>query len=113
MTINYTWTITNLQCAPSENGLTNVIKTIHWRYTGQEEEENGLSAVINGLIGVESPDPDNFMEYSSITEDIIISWLENILNVSGDSLSLQQSIINEIETKHNPPIISLELPWIE
>jgi hypothetical protein len=40
--ITYTWDIFKLDCAPSENGLTNVVKTIHWVL--QAKDENGITA---------------------------------------------------------------------
>jgi hypothetical protein len=35
MTTQFNWIVSQLECAPSENDLSNVIKTIHWRYQAQ------------------------------------------------------------------------------
>jgi hypothetical protein len=103
--INYTWNIIRLDCAPSENGLTNVVKVIHWGFTGQDE--NGVSASMNNSYPLPSPSPEAFAEYSTLTEATVIGWLENNLDVGY----LQTYLSNDIASKYNPPITQLPLPW--
>jgi beta-glucanase (GH16 family) len=105
--INYTWTISELDCAPLENGLIDVVKIIHWGLTGQDE--NGVSASYNNSYPLPSPTPDSFTDYSTLTEETVISWLENGLDVGY----LKSRLDNEIATKYNSPIIPLPLPWIK
>lgn len=105
--INYTWNIIRLDCAPSENGLTNVVKVIHWSLTGTDE--NGLYASINNSYPLPSPTPEGFTDYSTLTEETVIGWLESNLDVGY----LQTKLANEIVTQYNPPITSLPLPWIK
>jgi hypothetical protein len=112
MTVTFTWTISQLECAPTENELINVIKTIHWRYRAQDAE--GLTAESYGSIGLGEPDPITFTKYEDITKELVISWLESNLNVieDGEELStLQKSLIQNIELQRNPPIVNLGLPW--
>jgi hypothetical protein len=112
MTVTFTWDISQLECAPTENELTNVIKTIHWRYKGQDAE--GFAAESYGSIGLKEPDPIAFTKYEDITKETVISWLESNLNVieDGEELStLQKSLIQNIELQRNPPIVNLGLPW--
>lgn len=104
--ITYTWSILQLDCAPSENGLTNVVKVIHWSLTGQDE--NGTSASIKNAYPLPEPNPEQFTDYSSLTEETVIGWLESNLDVGF----LQTSLANEIISKYNPPITPLPLPWI-
>ena len=103
--ITYTWDIFRLDCAPSENGLTNVVKTIHWIL--QAQDENGVSASINNSYPLPSPTPEGFTDYSTLTEEIVIGWLESNLDVGY----LHTYLANEIASKYNPPITSLPLPW--
>jgi len=112
MTVTFTWDISQLECAPTENELINVIKTIHWRYKGQDTD--GLTAESYGSIGLKEPDPITFTKYEDITKELVISWLESNLNVieDGEELStLQKSLIQNIELQRNPPIVNLGLPW--
>jgi hypothetical protein len=105
--ITYTWSISRLDCAPSENGLTNVVKVINWSFTGQDE--NGVLASLSNSYPLPSPSPEAFTDYSTLTEETVISWLESNLDVGY----LQTVLANEIASKYNPPITPLPIPWIK
>jgi hypothetical protein len=105
--ITYTWSISKLDCAPSENGLMDVVKIIHWSLTGVDE--NGISASMSNSYPLSSPSPEAFTDYSTLTKETVISWLESNLDVGY----LQTYLANEIASKYNPPIASLPLPWIK
>jgi hypothetical protein len=105
--ITYTWSILGLDCAPSENGLTNVVKVIHWCLIGQDE--NGTSASISNSYPLPEPNSEAFTDYSTLTEEIVIGWLEGNLDVGY----LQTVLAIEIASKYNPPIAPLPLPWIK
>ena len=105
--ITYTWGISRLDCAPSENGLTNVVKVINWGLTGIDE--NGTSASMSNSYPLPSPSPEAFTDYSTLTQETVISWLESNLDVGY----LQTYLANEIASKYNPPITPLPLPWIK
>jgi hypothetical protein len=104
--ITYTWSISKLDCAPSENGLTDVVKIIHWDLTGQDE--NGISASMSNSYPLSSPSTEGFTDYSTLTKETVISWLESNLDVGY----IKSILSNEIASQYNPPITSLPLPWI-
>jgi hypothetical protein len=105
--ITYIWSISKLDCAPSENGLTNVVKVIHWRLDAIDE--NGVSASMSNSYPLPSPSPEAFTDYSILTEETVVGWLESNLDVGY----LQTRLANEIATQYNPPITPLPLPWIK
>lgn len=105
--ITYTWSILQLNCAPSENGLTNVVKIIHWELTGADE--NGITASLNNSYPLPSPSPEAFADYSTLTEETVIGWLESNLDVGY----IRTKLANEIVSQYNPPITSLPFPWIK
>ena len=105
--ITYTWGISRLECAPAENGLTNVVKIIHWIFTGKDE--NGTSAAIGNSYPLSIPSPESFTDYSTLTEETVIGWLESSLDVGY----LQTILADEIASQYNPPITPLPLPWIK
>ena len=104
--ITYTWSISKLDCAPSENGLTNIVKVIHWGLVGVDE--NGVSASMSNSYPLSSPSPEAFADYSTLTQETVISWLESNLDVGY----IKSRLSNEIASQYNPPITSLPLPWI-
>jgi len=103
--ITYTWSISQLDCVPAENGLTNIVKVIHWGLTGVDE--NGISASMSNSYPLSSPSPEGFADYSTLTKETVISWLENNLDVGY----IKSRLLNEIASQYNPPITSLPLPW--
>jgi hypothetical protein len=105
--ITYTWDIFRLDCAPSENGLTDVVKVIHWIL--QAQDENGVSSSINNSYTLPSPSPEEFSDYSTLTKETVIGWLESNLDVGY----LKSRLANEIATQYNPPIVPLPLPWVK
>ena len=103
--ITYTWSISKLDCAPAENGLTNIIKVIHWSLTGVDE--NGVSASMSNSYPLSTPNSEGFADYSTLTEATVIGWLESGLDVGY----IKSILSNEIASQYNPPITSLPLPW--
>ena len=105
--ITYTWSISKLDCAPSENGLTNIVKVIHWSLTGQDE--NQISASMSNSYPLSTPSPEAFADYSTLTQETVIGWLESNLDVGY----IKSILSNEISSQYNPPITPLPLPWIK
>ena len=105
--ITYTWNISKLDCAPLENGLTNVVKIIYWGLTGTDE--SGVSASMSNSYPLPSPSPEGFADYSTLTEETVIGWLENNLDVGY----IRTKLSNEIASQYNPSITSLPFPWIK
>jgi len=102
--ITYTWLISQLDCAPQENNLDDVVKTIHWRY---QATDGTHTTDCYGSIGVGEVDPDDFTPYADLTKDQVIAWLETQLDVD----SLQEGLASWLATLANPPIVSPDLPW--
>ena len=80
----FNWAISAVERAVSLNGLQDVIKTIHWRYRG--EDENGITAETYGATSVGDPNPEDFTPYDGITEADVIGWLESILGTIHEPL---------------------------
>lgn len=105
--ITYTWSISKLDCAPSENGLTNIVKIIHWTLTGVDE--NGISSSMSNSYPLSTPSPEGFADYSTLTQETVIGWLESNLDVGY----IKTRLSNEISSQYNPPITPLPLPWVK
>jgi hypothetical protein len=102
----YKWVIAQLDTAPSEGGMTDVVKTVHWRYQAQDAE---YFADVYGSMACATPSETDFTAYSDLTQDQVISWLE----AGNDVEALKTYLDAQIETKKNPPIVNLPLPWAE
>ena len=106
-----TWAIAQLETAPSEDGLTDVVKVAHWTVSAVEVDgTETYTASGYGSVGFGEPDPDSFTEYSDITEDEAIEWVKETLG-SDQVLTIGESLLNQIASQKNPPIVVLPLPW--
>jgi hypothetical protein len=109
MANTYTWDFPTLDTAPSEDGLSDVIKTIHWRITAvsdseQNAEGNYLSASVYGTAGAGEVDPDNFVAFNSVTKD----WCKTkvLASLGQTEAELQASLDTQIDNLANPPMVS-------
>jgi|VirMetMinimDraft_7_1064189.scaffolds.fasta_scaffold344094_2 hypothetical protein len=100
--VTFNWTISAAERAVSLNGLQDVIKTIHWRYRGTDE--NGTTAETYGAISLGDPNPEDFTSYDGITESDVIRWLESILGSELDNM--KSNIENQIALLINPVMIT-------
>jgi hypothetical protein len=102
------WIISQLDTAPSEDGLTDVVKTVHWRRQAQEViNEVTYNADVYGSMGCATPSETDFTAYPDLTEAQVCSWLEAGMDVESLDLNLDAQIENQV----NPPIVNLPLPW--
>jgi len=102
--MEYIWNIYLLDCVPEENGFDTVVKTIHWGYTCIA---SGETAYVYGTVGLPEPIAE-FTPFSALTEDKVILWLSDYMDVNQLQINLQQQIYDKI----NPPILNLLPPWI-
>lgn len=102
--INYTWVISQLETAPEEGNLNDVVKIVHWRYKGVDGD---YFAEIYSSYSCPSPSETDFTAYPDLTEADVIAWLEAGIDVDA----LKANIDSQIETQKNPPIVVLPLPW--
>lgn len=98
--ITFNWTISAAERAVSLNGLQDVIKIVHWRYRGTDE--NGITAETYGATSVGDPNPEDFTPYNGVTESDVIGWLETILGAVPEEegqISQIQNMKSNIETQ--------------
>ena len=108
MANTYTWDFPTLDTAPSEDGLSDVIKTIHWRITAVSDTEtndegNYLSSSAYGTAGAGEVNPDNFVAFDSVTKD----WCKAKVLESLDKTEaeLQANLDTQIDNLANPPMV--------
>ena len=100
----YQWIINQLDTAPSEDGLTDVVKIVNWTRAAQQGE---INVSCYGSMGCTTPSSTDFTAYPDLTYEQVCSWLDAGLDVASIDLGLDGQIENII----NPPIVVLPLPW--
>ena len=117
--MNYTWTISALDCAVSQDGLTNVVQNVHWRYRATDAD--GITAETYGAQSVPSPNPDSFSAYKDLTSEVVAGWLETLMSEpmpveEGEEVKptlleeIQTRLLQNIDLKKNPVTVTLPLP---
>ncbi len=106
MANTYKWTINALDAKVAvEDGNENVVYTVHWGYSATDEnEEHSVSSI--GTYGVEY-DVANFTAYVDLTEEMIIGWLENGLDVN----SMKANLNSQIEKLITPTETTFHMPF--
>ena len=103
--ITYKWEFPAFDCKVDENGLNKVVTTVHWIYNGTDED--GISATIYGAQAVGEPNPDAFTPYPDLSEEQVIEWMEETMDVEA----LQANLAAQIELIINPVIVTLPPPF--
>lgn len=113
MAIEIKWVITAMPVVPSEDGLTDVVKSISWTRLGTEtvgegEEAKTYTAGFPGVTPCPFPNPESFIPYANLTEAEVEAWLEQLLDVPFIDAIVTKSLQDQI----NPPVVDLPLPWV-
>ena len=103
--ITYKWIFSAFDCKVSEEGMQDVVTTVHWRYNGTNE--NGISAEVYGAQSVGTPTPDAFTPYPELSEDQVIGWMESAIDMEA----MKANIDAQIEAIVNPVNVTLQAPW--
>ena len=103
--INYKWDFPAFDCRVDEEGMQDVVTTVHWRYNGTNE--NGIAAEVYGAQSVGTPTPDAFTPYPQLSEAQVIGWMEDTMDVPA----MQLNIAEQIELIVNPITVTLPAPF--
>lgn len=103
--ITYNWTFSGFDCKLNEEGLQDVVTTVHWRYRGTDED--GITSELYGAQGVGEPNPDAFTPFPDLVQSQVIGWMESMLDMEA----MKENISNQISLIKNPIQVTLSAPW--
>ena len=112
--MSYTWKVAALDYAVSQDGLSNVVTTVHW--TCSKKDENGNSGYAYGSHSLPAPDPDNFVAWDNLDEFTVLSWMTSDMVAKTDEGEetevdrVQNGVDAQIAEKANPTHGS-GVPW--
>jgi hypothetical protein len=104
MALETKWVVVQMDTAPSEDTLHDVVKRVHYRYEGTDEQ---YFADIYGVLSCETPSETDFTAYEDLTYEQVCTWLEAGLNTEA----MNENLTTQIENLKNPPIVNLPLPF--
>lgn len=100
----FNWVINALDCKVKEDNLTDVVYNVHWRYVATKGE---IVVDTYGSTSVDRPSEEDFIPYDKLTEEIVVSWLEQSLDVEA----MQKSLTEQIELIENPIDVTFTNPF--
>jgi len=101
------WVIVQVDSLNSVGDKSDVVNVVHWECR-DVSEENCLGREY-GSVAVPTDDLDDFVEYGSLTEDITLGWVKDIM---GDDLVEQTEDRVEAQVaEQKNPTQKTGLPW--
>lgn len=105
MAVTYSYKINHLLSAPSLDGLSDVVTRAHFEYKGIDE--NGASGSFMGVCPFPAPNSSNFTPLSSLTEEQVIGWIQEVHPVDH----MKEKIQIQIDQQNSPTRVEIPLPW--
>jgi hypothetical protein len=106
MAIDYTYKITQLEKAPSLDGLSDVVTRARVTYTGVDSV-SGYSGSFQGATPMPAPNSGSFTPLADLTEDEVIEWVK----VTHPTDHMQEMIQKQIDRQIAPKYEPVPLPW--
>jgi len=104
VSITYTWAFPQFDVAPAEDGLSEVVRVIHWRLRAAD---GAFQAETYGTTALGPPNPSAFIPYDEITE----SWAISAVSSDVDVPELELNLAGEIEQQKNPSVVPMRPPF--
>ena len=111
--MSFTWKVAALDYAVSQDGLSNVVTTVHWRCS--KEDENGNSGSVYGTHSLPAPDPSNFVEWDNLDEFTVLSWMTadmtSTANEGEDPVAAVEASVDAQIAEQANPTNGTGVPW--
>ena len=101
MANTYTWQFVQLDTAPTEGSLSDVVKSIHWRINGVSDTRTPNNATsIYGQATIGAADADSFTAFNSLTE----AWCKAqvLANIDRTEAELKANIDTQLTELDTP-----------
>jgi hypothetical protein len=109
MANTYNFKINAVDCHTNQDGLEKVVYNVHWSYFGTSDADEPETASVIGVESVDAPSAESFTAFESLTEDIVIGWIEAKMGEERIQ-SMKDSLDAQIQEKVAPTKVTLQLP---
>ena len=113
MAITYTWKLKSFKKV-TKDGLTDAVFQTYWEKDGVDEFGNTGKFVGATPFDLTKIDPENFTPYESLTEEIVLGWIKNVV-VDDYEKHVNEQIAKAIDAVAHPVTEHSEhantLPW--
>jgi hypothetical protein len=106
----YTWTFPRLDAAPAIDGLSNVVRTVHWRLTATRD---GVADIAYGSVELPPPDPQDFTPFEHVSKEQVIEWTEEAIEAQqeGQVANIKAALEKSLNGQLAPPLVTLTPSW--
>jgi hypothetical protein len=98
MSLTYKWSVTRLQVIPQQDGKSNIVVSVDWRVTA-DDEANKLSASASGIKQLSLG--DTFTDFNELTEQQVLAWCfePEIIEVKDFEGNIVQTITKHLKNE--------------
>jgi hypothetical protein len=108
--MNYTWKITNIKRKDTQD-LSNIIVQTYWKKIGTDDDGNIGEFDGATPFDLSTVDPNNFVAYDDLTEEIVLSWIQSVV-VDEYERHVNEQIAKQIDAIVNPVTEETQnFPW--
>lgn len=110
MSLTYTWELTGLK-KQSGDGITDAVVQTYWKCTGTNS--TGFSGTFSGAtpFDLNTIDPDSFTPYESLTEEMVLGWVEAAAASYMDHIEEQINKQITLEMMPETEVSEGNFPW--
>lgn len=111
MAITYTWKLTGLKKVDSAT-LSGIVFQTYWKKIGTDEDGNEGTFTGATPLDPTSVDPNNFVPFESLTEEIVLNWIKSKVTGSYEQ-HVNEQIAKQINLLKRPEVEIREdqFPW--
>jgi len=106
MANTYKLNIVKLDVKVLDNGLSDVVYVVHWKYTATTQDEK-FTSTTSGIANIASPDPENFIPFEDLTQSQVEGWVESAVDLEKFREALDDIILE----KQTPTTELKDVPW--
>ncbi len=106
MANTYKLNIVKLDVKVLDNGLSDVVYVVHWKYTATTEDKE-FTSTTSGVANIPSPDPENFTPFEDLTQSQVTGWVESAVDLE----KFRETLDNTILEKQTPVTQLKDVPW--
>ena len=112
MAVSYNWTINPLECYPTSSEGLDYVFIAHWQLHASETVSGSTyTATSIGTQAVSGSASGSFIPFEELTLPVVQDWVTTAMGpdqVASLEAGLAQNIANQI----NPPVVTLQSPWL-
>lgn len=99
--ISFNWTFPSFVLVPEADGLQNVVVGMNWMCTGLNSE-TGTSSSSGGSVMLAPPNPDHFVPYPVLTQEMALGWLSGSISMPNVENQISAAILTLDRQKEVP-----------